>query len=361
MNSNLTVISFLLMYTLSGFYFVRYGYSFSYVGIITGLLIYFFSSAKRFRLNIKSFNLLHLCFGILLIFNAELSGAYVNLVLGVLCFCVTMDILHRQNALISLKIINVGIVIAILLILIDTYVRIAYPIIDYDALSHYIAQGTEFYIYKFNSVLFADSNSVAFMCLSFQFLSLILYTLYKRKKYFCYTLILGILSLLTFSRSALIANAIGVLYYLNRKFLYKHRGAIIASLILILFLIVFLYNDDESFTTKIYIYKSLLQSFYDNNIMTILFGVGLSNFFYQYNIAAHSLYVTMFAELGFFFGIIAFYLLYRTFVKSEYTAAYLIPLLVCGISFFPYVGLPFMYMNCAIVCWLTDQKNAKNI
>ena len=203
-----------------------------------------------------------------------------------------------------------------------------------------------FYTYKVKTFNGEDSNFVGFNLLC---ITSYLYTIRKKTSLYWISFVF---LLLTFSRTAIVSFIIFAMLFSYREYLIKF---------LILFLPIFgaYAAFDYSFQTKILInYYSIIE-FSDQSLPTILFGMGISNFNYNFNAWDDVVGHTVINEVLYGSGLIGFALfsifVYNIFKQSSKAGKnYLIAVAIAAQSFFP-----ILWFNMAIFYLLIERNQRK--
>lgn len=221
-----------------------------------------------------------------------------------------------------------------------------------------------FYIYKYNSIMYLDSNFVGLFTISLFFFLLYLNTLDKRKSNLFIVLILALLTVLTLSRASIISLFLFSTIFPFRKFIYKNRYIIyIAIMVLISLLAPFLLefrSIDDSFSSKFTIFEKALSYMREAPIINLFFGVGFGNAVEVLNIGAHNFIVTYLVESG-FIGLFLIALLWVIILlKTKLKAGIIMfPFLFNGLSLST-GSIPYLYAIFAIMLVIETRKN-KNV
>ncbi|MHB0854646.1 MAG: O-antigen ligase family protein, partial [Rectinema subterraneum] len=175
-------------------------------------------------------------------------------------------------------------------------------------------------------------------------------------------LILILLLIASFSRAAYIAFIIGILYkkyHSQTKKYYKNIIKYISIPIIIImayYIISYLYKSDLSFQSKFYIIDLAINVFKKFPIYNKIFGIGFLEWQDVLGIYTHNIYITYFIQTG-FIGLILFILfVISTFKYAKYIW---IPILLVSLSFFSYLGMPFLFVPLAIICNIYDNYMEK--
>ena len=224
-----------------------------------------------------------------------------------------------------------------------------------------------FYNYKFNSIMFLDSNWTGFIyMIAFAFFiylrSCNIFNISKRK---CSILLL--LVLLSFSRAALFCCFIVLFFdfYMRRQ---KSERLLILSIAGILFPVLFycvflFFLQDGSFRTKLELLNGILYYIQHIDIIHLLFGNGIGSasnnlpLLGNINLGGH-LYIVVklitFGLVGFLLDIFFFLACIRFTNKKIFYL--LLPFFICGLSMCP-TNLSFMYVFIGLMIYI--EQNCK--
>jgi hypothetical protein len=239
---------------------------------------------------------------------------------------------------------------------IESYIRFFYPQLGINDHSLYNLSEefniSEFYYFKYGSIMFYDSNYTGLAVLS-----IFIYTLLSKKK--IYTLIYFLILLSTFSRSAIICAILAYLINLMPDLNRINLNQIIKGLIFlfIIFALViygleeFIIND-SSFLTKLDIFENFKNKFFNYSVIEFLFGFGYTDggFIYSPNpkAYAHAFFPLVLGQIGFLGLLIYFTTLLYVFINGVKLKYYLwiISFLITGFSlsdpFEPYFFIPMI-------------------
>lgn len=311
------IISFILVFFINIFNSERYKRSSIFI-FLTGLLL------ASFFLVVWSPNVSHD-----LVIKTYLNFFYIFFLVAIL-----FEILPR----LSLRQINksflVGVFFCTCSLLIEAVFRFSFPslAVENSELAEWISNkelsssfldfliGKEFYIYKYSSIMFYDSNYAGL----FSLILIVCIVFYRDKvsNSFFVNLLLVInvfLLLLTFSRAAVITLIFILPLYkiikslMNKSYLYSLFLLLMFSIVSIIVFVVILDYIllDNSFKSKIEIMLSVFKLGNNFSLSEILFGFGFSEGGYIYSYEdgayAHSLFPLLLGEVG-LIGMI-FYLL----------------------------------------------------
>ena len=207
-----------------------------------------------------------------------------------------------------------------------------------------------FYMFKFSSIMFFDTNETGFFIemifIFFLYLSekkLLPFSLGEKSIFFCFLC-------LSFSRAAVIGFCVAVCYwYFFRKLNFFVKCFIIFILLISVSSIIFFLSKDGSFLTKIDIFLKTKNYLLNASTRDLLLGIGLNNSItaldgiYGHNYI--SLFIIEFGLIGFFL-FISF--LFSLFLNCRDCAFILLAYFVTGLSFAPYF-LPYFYLYLGIM------------
>lgn len=276
-------------------------------------------------------------------------GTYLNFIFSGVIIVVLPSLLNNMKAI--RYNVNVWVLLGIFsLYVAEAIYRILNPIVKTSMLEKQ-DESLMFYQYKYNSIMFVDSNFVAFSLISLLFIVDSFFHKEKIKKFFIVAIC--VLIALTFSRAAYIS----LVAYLFIKHATRSQKiylfilmAILASFVLPLIL------SDGSYLSKLDIIDSFLIYFEQADVIMLLFGAGIGRAIDFLHIGAHNIFVLLNVEFGF----IAF-LWYCAFVsfniyKSKYkTVPYWIAINLCGFS----LGAiyPFVFLAALLPAYLNTRES----
>ena len=331
------------------------------------------------------------CFKLLLHFEIHLSGlAFFNLFICVFSIFIQLIVIPNTRvpntiglalpylfyficfqSLIKLtkkEIMNLCaymILVHVILISFDAIIRLANPnVYATNIYSGHTRESGLAYMFKYNSIMYPDSNFVGVqVCLTYFF------TVYLIKENLLVSWaknlkhVLFVLVILSTSRSAIITmflytlifNKISFPFQLTRKQILWLIG-IVVFLIIVSVFILSLIKNDESFNSKfmiLYLANDFLKSI---PISSIFFGIGMGNTFSFIGIGAHNLLVTLTLETGLIGLILFMSSMYYSIKKTSGKALYILfPLFTMGFSFVS-LALPFLFTFLAIIYVVENNK-----
>ena len=242
--------------------------------------------------------------------------------------------------------------LSIILVSADAFLRFKNP--NYSYLAMGAGAETEnlvFYAYKFNGIMYLDSNFVGIQ--TTVLFGLVCYlSEYFEKPFLLEKLLLAILSVLTLSRASIIAVLVVFLYSLR-----KNRRLMLMTLVATGFGIVvwgFSYvSHDQSFASKGEIWERFFR--YLNGKATvsgILFGLGFNRSVDAIDMGAHNLIVLLVIEKGLLGLALMLALWWKIGQATAWAALYLfIPFFINGMSLTTHAA-PYFYVSAAVIILL---------
>jgi hypothetical protein len=275
------------------------------------------------------------------------NNSVINVMFSLSLFIVS--ILALRN-LTNAKIINIGrkfVRFSIYLLILESLYRISHP---------HTAE-ISFYVYKFNSIMYQDSNFVGVFIICLFFFS------YYLKRYFSVNLkyemiLLVILCFLTFSRASILTLLLfgfTIILYNNWHIIPRKKYIFSFTLVSVMLLILYL-SGDASLLSKFYIIDVTFVFLRETSLYNILFGVGFGNTSEYLGYGAHNFLVTYLMEAGVLGLIIMIVLLTDILRKTKYRAAIvLIPFLINGMSLAGH-AIPFLFAIFSMIYFLEVNK-----
>lgn len=287
-------------------------------------------------------------------------AAYVNLILGLLMGIVFSLSAQQVPLEKSKSVVKFFITSTLLVISADSFYRLSNPGLPSDS---YMDEGTlienggEFYLYKFNSLMFADSNSTALVLICLFFVTYYATNLKLLPKRFGFIIlsIIYILVILTFSRAAFIS----LTFVLILKKLYNRYFLIFlapASLISIITLFSVL-QGDGSLATKFMVVEKTLFVIGTSDVFQILFGYGFDRTREVFGFTAHNLFIEYLlgsGVIGFLFFILYWFFIFKLLPAEG--KLLVVTVSIASMSYFLYAGAPFLFVSFSIFYWLQNLK-----
>ncbi|HDZ9289755.1 hypothetical protein [Vibrio cholerae] len=275
-------------------------------------------------------------------------GTYFNFVLSGIVILLLPSLLSSMTSI--QYSVNVWVLLGIIsLYVVEAIYRILNPIV-YESMLEKQDESLMFYQYKYNSIMFLDSNFVAFSLISLLFIVDSFFHNEKLKRFFIITICILMMS--TFSR----AGCISLIVYLFVKHATRSQKiyllilmAILASFVLPIIL------SDGSYLSKLDIIDSFLIYFEQADVIMLLFGVGVGRAIDFLHIGAHNIFVLLNVEFGFIAFIWYCAFVFFNVYKSKYkTVPYWIAINLCGFSLG--VIYPFVFFAALLPAYLHTRK-----
>lgn len=277
-------------------------------------------------------------------------GTYLNFIFSGIIILVLPSLLSSMAAI--QYSVNVRVLLGILsLYVVEAIYRILNPIIKTSMLEKQ-DESLMFYQYKYNSIMFVDSNFVAFSLISLIFIVDSFCNNKKLKKFFIITTC--ILMTLTLSR----AGCISLVAYLFVKHATRSQKIYLFILMAILTSFVLpLILSDGSYLSKLDIIDSFIIYFEQADVIMLLFGAGIGRAIDFLHIGAHNIFVLLNVEFGFIAFIWYCAFVFFNIYKSKYkTVPYWIAINLCGFS----LGAiyPFVFFAALLPAYLHTRKSS---
>ena len=216
--------------------------------------------------------------------------------------------------------------------------------------------GLSYAVYKINSIMYADSNTVGFHALVIFMLSLITKNIPRLN---LLRVLLFISICLTLSRTSVACAVIGSFWYYYSISFSSFRSKLISKIVIVVVLCFPLYelfielwqSQDVSLSSKFYLISSMydyLINSLNGNVFNLMFGVGLGNAVDILGIGSHSLYVTLVIELGLFVSFVYILMLLSLYSMSSTTKYIMVPVLIHSISLGSLVA-PYLFVSLWLV------------
>lgn len=259
---------------------------------------------------------------------------------------------------------QIFVLVSLVLLLIETFIRFMYP--------EYAVKGDgnayldslkrdSFYIFKFGSIMYLDSNYVALHALVAFSLS---FFVFEDSKRILISLLLAIVIAMALSRSVYISFLLlPMLYFFKKQSLYVKFYLLVFIFPLIIFLLFYLIYgggvEDGSLDTKLGIFKVFFSKVMDVENLTFYWGNGFDVGGYLYSFEAgkyaHAMMPLIIGELGLIGFMVYSGLLFYAYVKIGYESLYIIvPMLVSGLSLiYPY---DTMYLYSLLILFFIKKR-----
>ncbi len=316
------------------------------------------------RLTLDSLIILVLFFYITVLnFNKIFTGEYINFFVGSMAYIfirLYKDEFAGKPIVNAIKIIKYTVIV---LFTADSVYRILNPTAPTEESFLYIkdSESLWFYIYKFGSLMFADSNTTGLISMIVLFLSV--FTDPRRYKSVFSPDNLFLLALIFFSlsRSAIISTILSFFYLYfvkdNRNKIFSYVVFILLAMVSVRFFL--LLSSDGSFMSKFYILELIFGYVSEVNFDKLLFGIGVGNSIKYFQIHTHLLFLTYLVEVG-LIGLLLFLSFLFVYV-IKFGQHMIVPIAIASMSYFLYLGAPFLFVPLALYANYTDiNKRLRN-
>jgi len=279
------------------------------------------------------------------------NATIVNLTIGLIGYYLIKGVYGKLNIDVYDYFIK-GSRVILPLFVAEAVVRILNPKAPTDMMTATLeSSDMSYYLYKFNSFMFRDSNTTALflMCFLFTFLALKPSLRLAKNEFYIVSLLFALICI-TFSRSAIITT----IFFLIIIFLWQKSKLYPLLFVFFAFIIVFLnqsfFLEDVSFQTKTSLLIYLYQYLYEASLFNIIFGHGIGSANLLLGYSPHILIFQLILDIG-IVGILIFFLfVFRSIRGSDGRSLYVIlPLLIASFSYFLYLGFPFLFICLALV------------
>ena len=343
----------------------------AYLGIILSIvsLMFFFNDTEKFYKNRKTevLTLFLFLFFIYLVVDCivtgnsrELSYYLIYFFFNHFMFILGLYYFQRCDIQQIKKIIKYLYIFSVIIFLVDFVYRVTHSVNKFSGV-------LAFYNFKYNDLMFLDSNWPGFMAMLLFSLMLYLkdngYCTQKKVIFLSFLLVCQ-----TISRAAIVCC---ILVLIFSKFLKLNKGTKILLLffcipILLIMIIVLISKlTDLSFLSKLELIKGMLYYLTHFDLGNLLWGnypdACHDNELFMHTWIGGHLYMTRYIDFGFYaFFFEAFFLVLLCFY-THYKALYvIIPFIIAGLSFAPW-NLPYMYVFLALIFVLENSLNKKQL
>ena len=237
---------------------------------------------------------------------------------------------------------------------------------------------TNFYIAKTNCLLFADTNALAINSCTLTFFAFYLFEKFKNFKYFIFCLIFILFTIFTFSRAAIIATffsfIIILLYNCFKKifkYFYKNFSLkiplktacilitilpFLCLLIFFIFKVIVLLLSDNSFLTKIFLFKDIFIFVENASLSELCFGIGFDNAYIYLDRYAHTYLATYIIETGFIGYTLITSFLISLLIENKKNFYILLPFFFLGFSYIGHTILNLFYVTFALTNFFETRR-----
>lgn len=331
-----------------------------YVVFLIGLICFVFYYAVNNNKNIHIFSVIIFFSSLMCLFQFSLTtpALTLNFILTFLSPILVFGLF--RNTVFSIRFFNIYVLFYFLVFLVDGIWRLYHPNLEFDQ-AKLDAMGIGFHIYKFNSLMYIDSNFVGLQAV-FVFSIFLWANSFYNQRLNKFILLLAFTSiLLTISRAAYIGVLIAIIIYYvqdSKKRIYFTSFLSVITLAFVGNIAIFM-KQDASFESKFMIIDRMFTYLETADILSLIFGVGVGNAKNVLDVGAHNLFVSLIVETG-VLGMILFltYLLYF-FLKISYGRTLLIlPFMVVSMSLST-LAIPYFFSFLALAM-LVVKKSKKD-
>ena len=339
-----------LVIVFCGFYLKITDFNPLYISFILSfaIFIYLFLS-RRIKITIPKVLYLGLLYILYILVISTIRGftsSVFNVLISVTYFIFTYVILSNDTPDKIVFYIKCLLKVSIALLLIEAIARFL--------LASPEAHGI--YMFKFNSIMYQDSNYVAIFIMSLYFLAFYL----NEKKYVKltkYLIVLLILLIATFSRATILTTVFFSILFTS-KISRKHKlfiflfGGIVGAIIVAKIL------GDESNEMRFYIINRAVDFYFnESSLLDKLFGIGFGRSQEYISFGPHLFIVMNLLESGIVGFIILIILWIKILLDSSFACKYIMfPFLISGFAMSPHL---ITYLYCGFAMIILLEKNNK--
>ena len=333
------------------------------MGIASVLMFFPLFSRHKFSNNaylmVTFFTLIY--FSVSQFYLATLAS-YINLVLGLIMSILFGLVSQKVPDQSTRFVVKSVLYFSIFVLGIDSIYRLMNPglppttYMDENVLNQ---SGNWFYLYKFNSLMFADSNTTALvlMCVFFLVYQSFKLNLISYVKVSILLSIVYILLLLTFSRAAIISLSFVFLFYrfYNRNLIV----ILIPFLIYVSYIVYSFFQNDGSLATKFYIIDRTISVIRDSSTLNVLFGYGFDRTRDLFGFTAHNLFIEYVLGSGVigFIVFLSYWVIVFKLLPLE-GKLLILSVSITSMSYFLYAGSPFLFVFISISYWLGERYSS---
>lgn len=269
----------------------------------------------------------------------RLGSELVNFELAMMAY-IAIRLLGRRMTAVSLqRLFNGAAWACAIVLLVDSIYRLLNPgtpePVMYEAI---IGTSREFYIYKYNTLMFAHSNATAMVALCFLATGVKLRVDGDEKNNALF-FALALVIVLSFSRAAYLATALLAALYFYPRLSPWLKVIAIGAVPFLGIVALAIFQDDGSLGSKLSMWTDAFT--YAESWHELLFGIGLGETVQIAGLAQHVLPLTYATEMGLIgIGLVAIFLL-TALRRDPRSAIVLVPILVLSLSHFLYAGMAF--------------------
>jgi hypothetical protein len=240
--------------------------------------------------------------------------------------------------------------------IVDVVMRFKNPDYSYIAMGADVAtEDLVFYAYKFNGIMYLDSNFVGLQ--SAVMFGLVCYLAwFFSERFLVEKILLALLSILTLSRASILAVLVVLIYSLrtSKKIMY-----LVITLIVIFLAIwgISYLSHDQSFASKGELWERLFHYLYIKaTFLQLLFGQGFNRSVDAIDMGAHNLVILLIIEKGFIGFLLMLILWWMIGKASSWAALYIfIPFFINGMSLTSH-SVPYFYASAGVIILLSKMN-----
>lgn len=291
-----------------------------------------------------------------------LLSSSINVAMSFFYFVFTLYVIQTLSVDEVVKLTCRMIQLSIPLLVYEAYYRLSHPIFIVGKFDFSQSENKFFYPYKFNSVMYADSNFVGvFIVVLFGLAEYLRY--HQRQKMRVERWILFMLTLATISRAAIMVVIFcGVINLLwNKRKLIRYRVPMLLALSVgLVCLVGTIFSGDESMMVKFNLLPHIMQYLSNSDLATVAFGYGLgkSELAMGTLLSAHDIVFQNLIEIGALGLLLLLGFWISVLKKTRGEAGYvLFPFFLVALSATVHAA-PYLYSALAIIVWLKTKGGA---
>ena len=272
------------------------------------------------------FGSLGFVYAIIIFMNVTDYGTYTNYIMCMLLI-VFYPLLFNKHRIKITKALYFSVYVLLALYAFEAIYRFLNPVVSSEMLNN-TDESLLFYQFKFNSVMFTDSNFVALSLMCLLYFIIIAIPKGKVKGFLIFSILL--LIVLTLSRAVYIST-LALLFFHYARFKYKVILSVfvgIASITIIPYIL-----NDGSFLSKLKIINIFIAYLSEIDFVTLLLGSGIGTSADVLGIGSHNLFVLLVVEFGFISLVwFLFYVVCNILFSSFRTLPFWVAITICGFS-----------------------------
>lgn len=325
------------------------------------LSILYFFKIRKIKITVDVFVLAPLLVYLLLTQANNLTGEFINLFTALTAYVLIRIVAQKMTKKKLLEIFYLYFKFTVVILFLDTCYRLLNPGAPTPEHEMILMKndGISFYLYKFNTLMFADSNTTGLISL----IALVSYLSIKGLtpraglcRFWIYSMLL--ILLLSLSRAAIFTYFLTLVVHYYNKLNVKIKvfaTPVFVFVIVALILFIYLYIEDGSLNSKFYLLNHFYSKFFSLNAKEIIFGVGFDSYEEFMGMSSHLLFLTVFLSMG-LIGF-ALYVLFFIHYSVKYSFLLIFAVTVVSMSYFLYAGSPFLFVPMALIASLLEKEN----